>query len=118
MKTLLFLLLITAVACQSPQNKNTQSSTLETEQNAALVSEDAVIFDVAVNGMTCTGCEQTITKSVESMDEVQWVKASHLDSMVTVALNISNPDTALVRQKITETGYLVVSIIQQADSIQ
>lgn len=117
MKTLLFLLLMTAVACQSPQNKGTQNSTPEMQQDPAFVSEDAIVFNLAVDGMTCTGCEQTIIKSLETMDDVQWVKASHTDAKVTVALNKSNPDTALVRQKITDTGYLVVSIAQQADSI-
>lgn len=118
MKTLLFLLLMTAVACQSPQKKGTQSPTPETQQNAAFVAEDVVVFELAVDGMTCSGCEMAITKSVESLDGVQWVKASHTDARVTVAMSKSDADTALVRQKITETGYQVGPIVQQADSIQ
>ncbi len=117
MKALLFLLLITAVACQSPQKKGTQSQDPETQQ-AAFVAEDAIVFELAVDGMTCSGCEQAITKSVESLDGVQWVKASHTDAKVMVALSKSNADTALVRQKITDTGYQVGTIVQQADSIQ
>ncbi len=118
MKTIIFLLFITLVACQSPQTKGSQSEALETEETNATISEDAVIFELAVDGMTCTGCEETVVKSVETVEGVQWVQASHTDAKVTVALNKLNPDTALVRQKITDTGYQVGTIALQGDSIE
>lgn len=49
---------------------------------------------------------------------VQRLSSSYTDAKVTVALNKSNPGTALVLQKITDTGYQVISVAQQLDSIQ
>ncbi len=116
MKILFFFLLLTLTGCQSPQKKGSQTPAPETQQTDEAVSSDAVIFELAVEGMTCTGCEQTITNSVKSVDGVQWVKAIHTDGKVTVALNKANPDTASIRQKISDSGYQVVSISKQPDS--
>ncbi|SMO41540.1 Copper chaperone CopZ [Saccharicrinis carchari] len=118
MKTFLFLMLLFVVACQSPQKKQSQSTTHETIETNAVASEDAVIFELAVDGMTCTGCEQTVIKSVESLDGVQWVTASHANAKVMVALNKTKPDTASVRQKINDTGYQVAAITQKENATE
>ena len=112
MKPLLLLLLVFAIGCQSPQKK-AETSTPENAPTIEAPAQDALVFDLVVEGMTCTGCETTIKNSVQTLEGVQWVKAIHTNSKVAVAMMPAQSDTAGIKQKIEEAGYKVVSITPQ-----
>ena len=57
------------------------------------------------DGMTCTGCEQTITKVVNKLDGIKDVVADYKAKYVkvTYAGNLTNKD--VIRKAINEAGY-------------
>lgn len=66
-----------------------------------------------INGMTCEGCEMTITKAVSDIEGVVDVNASHTDSLTTVIFDTSKASIVLISEKINELGYTVVGEIPQ-----
>jgi copper chaperone CopZ len=113
MRSLLFIILVFAIGCQTQTKKETKTTPPPVEQAMINPAQDAVVFELAVEGMTCTGCEETIKNSVNTLDGIQWIKATHTDGKVVLAMTQSNPDTTGVKQKIEESGYKVVSITPQ-----
>jgi copper chaperone CopZ len=113
MRPLLFIFLVFAIGCQTQTKKGSETTPSPVEQTIINPAQDAVVFELVVEGMTCTGCEETIKNSINTMDGIQWVKATHADGKVVLAMTQSNPDTTGVKQKIEESGYKVVSITPQ-----
>jgi mercuric ion transport protein len=103
MKTFIFCtVLLGFIACtNSKQPSKTEVSAVEIP---TLISAD-----FHINGMTCTGCENTITKGVKSIAGVKEVKASYIDSLAIVTFDSTSVSTALISQKINDLGYNVVS---------
>ncbi|MBA7531769.1 hypothetical protein ES705_23990 [subsurface metagenome] len=66
-----------------------------------------------VNGMTCEGCENTIVKSVGSLEGIKDVSASYLDSFATVVFDTSFVNTQTISEKINELGYEVKGVMNQ-----
>jgi copper chaperone CopZ len=94
----LFLMLPLVWACQGPKTSSSQESV--TEAAATTIS-----YELSVEGMTCTGCENTILNAIKTVEGVSAVKASFENALVTVSLNTENADTAAIRQQIINSGY-------------
>jgi len=62
-----------------------------------------------VNGMTCTGCENAITRVLRQVRGVDEVVASREEGTVDVTYDGDETTPATVRQKIEGLGYRVVS---------
>jgi len=60
-------------------------------------------LDFSVDGMSCTGCEQTVTNAVKQIDEVRRVTADHETGNVEVTTE--NGDEAEIRQAIHNAGF-------------
>lgn len=63
--------------------------------------------EVSIGGMTCTGCEQTITKRVTDLEGVKSVKASFTSGTALVEYFPEVTDTAEIKNAITGSGYIV-----------
>lgn len=97
---LAFVLMMTITSCRQ-QNKSAETiSTTETEQTL-------VIYKMDVKGMTCTGCENTVKKSVSQLDGVADISASHTDSSATVKFDTSKTSLDAISLAIQEKGYSV-----------
>jgi copper chaperone CopZ len=107
-KVILLILLITlCFACQNqPKESNKNELTLADSSATKTVL-------LQVNGMTCEGCEMTISKAVGSIDGVVNVEASFTDSLTTVIFDTSKANVVLISEKINELGYTVVGEIQR-----
>lgn len=68
-------------------------------------------IEVKIGGMTCTGCEQTIQKSVGKIEGIKSVKATFTDGTAIVEYVTPVADTAGIRQAITGSGYVVQGFI-------
>ena len=66
-----------------------------------------------VNGMTCEGCEKTISQAVNEIEGVVDVNASYTDSVTTVIFDTSKASIVLISERINELGYNVVGEIPQ-----
>lgn len=104
MKKLVFLLAIPlfVISCQSTGEKKTEQ---EVQKEVQVNPENIQIVEISVEGMTCTGCENTVEKGVLSLDGVMEVEASHTGKTAVVKYDMTkaNPDDMMT--KIAERGY-------------
>lgn len=108
MKTigLLFILFFLLAGC-----KNTRPGS---HQETAEISDTLLLktTTLRINGMTCTGCENTIKKMVGEIEGVKEVKASFSDSVATVVFDTSMASIVVISETINNLGYEVISEIQ------
>ena len=62
-------------------------------------------YEITVEGMACTGCEENVTNAVSGVDGVQRVKADHESGSVSVTADEENRDD--VEAAIHDAGYEV-----------
>lgn len=62
---------------------------------------------LAVNGMSCSHCEQAVEEGVGEISGVNRVKANHKKAQVQVFYKDEAPDLRVVREKILELGFEV-----------
>ena len=83
----------------------------KTEQQAEpqVVAEDVHLhyIQVAVEGMTCEGCENTVKGAIAKVEGVQMASATHVDKYALAGYAAATPDTAALRAAITTAGYTV-----------
>ena len=60
-------------------------------------------YEITVEGMACTGCEENVTNAVSRVDGVQRVEADHETGAVSVATDADNRDA--VERAIHDAGY-------------
>lgn len=89
-------------ACQSPKPKTDTGKTSE-------VAAVPVEANLRVEGMSCSGCEQTIAKGVGELAGIDSISANHLDSTAFVRFDASKTDLAQITKAIEDRGYHVVA---------
>jgi copper chaperone CopZ len=94
--------LVLAFAC-SGQPGEKQS----TFQPAEVSKENSLTLEFQVHGMTCTGCENTVTKSVQALPGIAEVKASWQDSLTTVTFDKTLTKPEELKAAIESKGYEV-----------
>ena len=104
--SLVLVLLLTA--CNSKKSTTTNSEATDTK-----IELQTYNFDV--EGMTCTGCEQTIQANVRKLDGIQLVSASHTDKKAVVSFDPDKTDTTAIKQAIVSSGYTVTGITQSLE---
>jgi copper chaperone CopZ len=113
-KVFLFMVIFSLglLSCKSGGNESSQPKEAQVEINPANV----VLIDMDVNGMTCTGCENTIKSGVSELSGVVKVEASHTDAKTYVKVDTSLTTLEEISQTITSKGYKVVgSVIREAE---
>ena len=75
------------------------------EQTEEAPASEPVVLTLAVEGMTCTGCEQTVQEAVAKVNGITEVKASHLEKIATITFTGDMADTTLIMEAVTAAGY-------------
>ena len=97
-----FLVLVMAFACSGqPGEKQTAV------QPAEVSKENSLTLEFQVHGMTCTGCENTVTKSIQALPGIAEVKASWQDSLTTVTFDKTLTKPEDLKAAIESKGYEV-----------
>jgi len=99
------IILTTAIlvfACNSA-NKETSEKQSQSEVNL----ENLVELTIPVHGMTCEGCENAVKKSVQKLDGIAEISASHSDSVAIVKFDKAMVTPEEIKGKIKEAGYTV-----------
>ena len=105
MKNLLIFLLAVSMFCACNQGQNdTGDATNETTE---IADENVLKMRFEISGMTCTGCEKTIAKSVKELPGIVEVEASHKDSVAYVKFDKSQTTIEDITASINEKGYQV-----------
>jgi copper chaperone len=63
---------------------------------------------ITVEGMTCGGCEATVTRALEKMQGVTSARADHETNSVTVDLDPEVAQLSEITERIGELGFTVV----------
>ena len=96
------MLAITVFGCQ---NANTNSSQKE-------ASQDKVYITLAVEGMTCSGCESTVQKALIGMEGIDSAFASHTDKLVKILVDTSAVSIIEMQQIIEKKGYTAGNVLK------
>jgi len=70
---------------------------------------NASVIEVKIEGMTCTGCEQTIQRNVGKLEGIKSVKATFTDGRAIIEYYPSSVDTLGIKNAITGSGYKVIN---------
>ena len=70
---------------------------------------------LAVEGMTCEGCENTVKESVEKIPGIASAKASYKDKSVIIAFDSTQAQVNDISMAITGVGYEVKGIESTVD---
>jgi copper chaperone CopZ len=91
-----------SAACSSGTPKSESSSGVQD-----ISSEHVVLVKFDVEGMTCEGCENAVKASVNKLEGIQEVTASHKDgeSLVKFDTTLASPQS--ISEAITAAGYQV-----------
>lgn len=116
----LFLAVFFNASCGHDQSETTSQTSDENPQTTETISAtgdknttdnfDVTLVDAVIKceGMTCTGCEGTVEKSVLALNGVKEVKADHINKTVTVKYSKDEVTQEKLENAITEVGYEVV----------
>jgi copper chaperone CopZ len=109
MKKTFILIGVVVFILTSCKSNNTQTSVSEGAKTTDLiVNPDALIqMDVLVEGMTCTGCENTINTGVSEIAGVIEVKSSFQDGKTFVKYDSTLTNINKISEVISEKGYSV-----------
>jgi copper chaperone CopZ len=64
-------------------------------------------LQLKVTGMTCGGCENAVKRTLEKLDGVEEVTASHTAGLVGVRFDADRVTPAVLKEKIESLGYAV-----------
>ena len=85
------------VSCNNSGKKN----------ETVVLSGSAEKIEVSIQGMSCTGCEQTIQASVSKLEGIKSVKADFKKGLADIEYYPEVTDTTSIRSAIASTGYIV-----------
>ena len=69
------------------------------------IMANAQKIELNIDGMTCTGCENAIQKTINEFEGVYTSKADHVKGIALVELDSTKVDILKVKEAINELGY-------------
>lgn len=83
--------------------KSDTSTVKRTDLNAG--GENVSTVEFKCDGMTCSGCEKTITKSVKNLDGIKDIIADFKTKTVKIAFDSTKSDITTIEKSINEVKY-------------
>ena len=106
MRFLIVVCFFLAIGCSnSSPKKSAPEVKSPVEVNLKLVA-----LELSIQGMTCTGCEQTIQSGLGTIQGVKHVKADFKEGKAYVEILPGQADTTRIRESITSAGYVLATI--------
>jgi copper ion binding protein len=91
------------IACNnSPKQDTTSTKGSKVQANKTVT--------LAVEGMTCDGCENTVKESVEKLPGVESATASYKEKTAVVSFDSTQSSTTEISKAITDAGYEVKGV--------
>ena len=106
MKYFVVICLFLAFGCNNASTKKSETAVKSLSQGNA----KTVAVEFAIQGMTCTGCEQTIQSGIASLKGVKQVKANFKNGKAFVEFLPDIVDTIQMKEKNVTAGYGVAGI--------
>ena len=100
----LFLIILVGCNTKSPEKSVTEG----TKTTDLVVNPEALVeIDIIVEGMTCTGCENTINSGISEIAGVIEVKSSFQEGLTFVKYDSTQTNIEKISETINEKGYMV-----------
>jgi len=112
MRTLTILLSFVFIVAACNQSSQSKQPANENNHDIEVAAENLSTIDFEVHGMTCTGCENTVTASVDKLDGIQSVTSSHVDSSTVVSFDKMKTDPDKIKEAIQSAGYEVADYME------
>jgi copper chaperone CopZ len=109
----ILLLVILCASCQTRQQS--KGVTVSNTETIKIAPENLAEIKFDVRGMSCTNCENTVSKSVKELPGIAEVKASYLDSFALVKFDKTKTNTQSIKQAIESKGYEVKGFTESKD---
>ncbi len=77
-------------------------------ESMVIAPENRAELVLMVEGMTCTGCENSIQNMVKSLPGIESVKADRIASKTSVVFDNTMVDEQTIKAAISQAGYTVV----------
>lgn len=106
--SIILVMLAMVVSCQNKKADKQENDTVNENLSA-------VKYEISIEGMTCTGCEETIEGGVMDIDGVKSIEASHTDGKALVEFYDEKTDTTAITESITKSGYKVLGFKPRPD---
>jgi copper chaperone CopZ len=90
------------------QGKTEKEENQDTDQEMVVAPENVELISIDIEGMTCTGCENTIKGGISELEGIVEVTASHVDGNATVKYDKSRASIDQMKGAIEKKGYTVV----------
>lgn len=102
MKYIIPLILVTLVfgACRSP-----------VPENQTLNPNSLKKVEISIKGMSCTGCEETITRGAMALEGVKEATASFREGKAWITFDTTRVSREQISAAIGKTGYQVTDVI-------
>ena len=110
---MLCLLFLMVFSCQTRQ-QTPKTSSVKTE-NITVAPENLSELKFDVRGMSCTNCENTISKSVKELPGIAEIKASYTDSFALVKFDKTKTNAEEIKKAIESKGYEVKGFKETKD---
>ncbi|MBE0637294.1 MAG: heavy-metal-associated domain-containing protein [Bacteroidales bacterium] len=104
---LINLLIIAVVAVMTACGGSVKNDLKGADPDAGKVAMEKNLqsVELAVGGMTCTGCEVAIVGAVSKIKGVKLVDAFHLEGLAAITFDTTVTDLDQIRVAIEESGY-------------
>ncbi len=99
---IIFCALFILTGCNKNGSKTENSSVQNAEQNS---DKNLQTVEFKCDGMTCTGCEETIVKKVKKLDGVKEVQSDYKTKITKVTFASGIVSTADIENTINKAGY-------------
>ena len=106
MKYVIVICLFLVIGCNNPGTRKSSTELKSVGQE----NVKTVAVELTIQGMTCTGCEQTIQSGINSIKGVKQVKATFRNGKAFVEFVPEIADTLQMKEKITASGYILTGI--------
>jgi len=73
---------------------------------------------LAIEGMTCEGCESTVKESIEKLPGIASATASYKEKTTIVAFDSTQTNTTDISKAITDAGYEVKGLKPTVDKVE
>lgn len=80
----------------------------EPQENQNPNPDKLVEIEIAVDGMTCSGCENTVNAELLKLNGVTEAKASHVDKKVVITVDTTINSVKEMEENISKVGYTVI----------
>jgi copper chaperone CopZ len=87
-------ILLITISCKNKSEKSVKTD-----------AEVPARMEILINGMTCTGCEQTIQNNVSKLDGIKSVKASFTLGNAIIEYLPGRADTVKIKETVNGSGY-------------